>query len=565
MLRLVIIAACAATVQAACDAIEVAGTDSDISTGSFDGLYDQAGACNGQPYYKCTCCTDYDQFLIDKCATPGECDEGWSETRCMSDSPSGAWHHYLWYSSDDEAWQLRMYVGGGADDDGMFAWDECGGSSTFFDEYRLADPDGDLAAATASTSWELKATRRGTRACDDGHLRGGLVGLGHRVHRRRHQGQEARPGRHRLCEGRGHREVGDHGRRLRRRVLDRPDPALPRGRDDERRAAPAATSSSTRRTRRGRQLLLQVQRREGVQRRRALGVRRQGRARHRRPAPGRHDGPAQVPGLRAEHGRLRLLRRLHAPAAGRHVLPDHIAAAHGDAHERALALADDGGALSGAVDGGAVDVRAHGGPVVDAVAAAVGLAAPTPVPSSLPTSARRRARAVARALAGTTAGPDLAAVPHADAAAVARAHGGAVALADDGRALARAHVHSTPMPSTAQPSPWPTPYPSPAPTRLALAGAHGDAHEHALALADDGGASPCLAVPDAGADAVPVCVWKSTSSGCTPSRSHFSAMTLPCWLPSSGEEFASPRHRAGVASMAWSVDAKIQHGRVVTA
>ena len=72
MLRLVIIAACAATVQAACDAIEVAGTDSDISTGSFDGLYDQAGACNGQPYYKCTCCTDYDQFLIDKCATPGD-------------------------------------------------------------------------------------------------------------------------------------------------------------------------------------------------------------------------------------------------------------------------------------------------------------------------------------------------------------------------------------------------------------------------------------------------------------------------------------------------------------
>ena len=154
MLRLVIIAACAATVQAACDAIEVAGTDSDISTGSFDGLYDQAGACNGQPYYKCTCCTDYDQFLIDKCATPGECDEGWSETRCMSDSPSGGWHHYLWYSSDDEAWQLRMYVGGGADDDGMFAWDECGGSSTFSDEYRLADPDGDLAAAAASTSWE---------------------------------------------------------------------------------------------------------------------------------------------------------------------------------------------------------------------------------------------------------------------------------------------------------------------------------------------------------------------------------------------------------------------------
>ena len=150
------VAAQSPTAAPTCDAIEVAGTDSDISTGSFDGLYDQAGACNGQPYYKCTCCTDYDQFLIDKCATPGECDEGWSETRCMSDSPSGGWHHYLWYSSDDEAWQLRMYVGDGADDDGMFAWDECGGSSTFFDEYRLADPDGDLAAAAASTSWELE-------------------------------------------------------------------------------------------------------------------------------------------------------------------------------------------------------------------------------------------------------------------------------------------------------------------------------------------------------------------------------------------------------------------------
>ena len=148
------VAAQSPTAAPTCDAIEVAGTESDMTTGSFDGLYDQAGACNGQPYYKCTCCTDYDQFLIDKCATPGECDEGWSETRCMSDSPSGGWHHYLWYSSDDEAWQLRMYVGDGVDDD--FAWDECGGGSTFFDEYRLADPDGDLAAAAASTSWELE-------------------------------------------------------------------------------------------------------------------------------------------------------------------------------------------------------------------------------------------------------------------------------------------------------------------------------------------------------------------------------------------------------------------------
>ena len=148
------VAAQSPTAAPTCDAIEIAGTDSDMIYSSFDGLYDQAGTCNGQPYYKCTCCTDYDPFVINKCSTPGECDEGWSETRCMSDSPGGGWHHYLWYSSDDDAWQLRMYVGDGVDDD--FAWDECGGGSTFFDEYRLADPDGDLAAAAASTSWELE-------------------------------------------------------------------------------------------------------------------------------------------------------------------------------------------------------------------------------------------------------------------------------------------------------------------------------------------------------------------------------------------------------------------------
>ena len=47
-------------------------------------------------------------------------------------------------------------------------------------------------------------------------------------------------------------------------------------------------------------------------------------------------------------------------------------------------------------------------------------------------------------------------------------------------------------------------------------------------------------------------VWKSTSVSGAPdnsSLSHFSAMTRPTWR-SSGEEPASPRHRAGVASMA---------------
>ena len=151
------VAAQSPTAAPTCDAIEVAGTDSDMIYSSFDGLYDQAGTCNGQPYYKCTCCTDYDPFVINKCSTPGECDEGWSETRCMSDSPGGGWHHYVWYSSDDEAWHLRMYVGdgdGSGDDD--MAWEECVGGSTPWDEYRLADPDGDLAAAAASTSWELE-------------------------------------------------------------------------------------------------------------------------------------------------------------------------------------------------------------------------------------------------------------------------------------------------------------------------------------------------------------------------------------------------------------------------
>merc|ERR1719171_1148261 len=46
-----------------------------------------------------------------------------------------------------------MYVG---DDPDMFGWEKCVGGSTFSDEYRLEDPDGDLAAAAVSTSWELE-------------------------------------------------------------------------------------------------------------------------------------------------------------------------------------------------------------------------------------------------------------------------------------------------------------------------------------------------------------------------------------------------------------------------
>jgi hypothetical protein len=46
-----------------------------------------------------------------------------------------------------------------------------------------------------------------------------------------------------------------------------------------------------------------------------------------------------------------------------------------------------------------------------------------------------------------------------------------------------------------------------------------------------------------GDNTVTVCVEINQCAGCT--------MTRPCWPPSSGEEPTSPRHRAGVASMAW--------------
>ena len=124
----------------ACDAIDVAGTDYGLVTGfAYDGLYEEAGACNGQPYYKCTCCTAYDPARdVDD---PDE---------CLSEKN---FHHYVWY--DGAAWQLRLYTGGAGD---MWGWDECGGGSGWGDEYRLEDPDGDLAAASVEGTWEKQET-----------------------------------------------------------------------------------------------------------------------------------------------------------------------------------------------------------------------------------------------------------------------------------------------------------------------------------------------------------------------------------------------------------------------
>ena len=152
----------------ACDAIDVAGTDYGLVTGfAYDGLYEEAGACNGQPYYKCTCCTAYDP--ANDVDDPDE---------CLSEKD---FHHYVWY--DGAAWQLRLYAGGAGD---MWGWDECGGGSGWGDEYRLADPDGDLAAASVEGTWEKQDSDLAGdvvyswNAHPDGHLRGGLVGLGHR-------------------------------------------------------------------------------------------------------------------------------------------------------------------------------------------------------------------------------------------------------------------------------------------------------------------------------------------------------------------------------------------------
>ena len=159
------VAAQSPTPAPTCDAIEVAGTDSDISTGSFDGLYDQAGECNGQPYYKCTCCTDYDPDVVEMCAADPEgcADENggaWDQSQCMADIGGGGVHHYVFYSSDDAAWYLKLYFGDGSGtDDG---WDECGTVGDFGrgNEYRLEPWWGSL-AGSAGRLWELRTSYSG--------------------------------------------------------------------------------------------------------------------------------------------------------------------------------------------------------------------------------------------------------------------------------------------------------------------------------------------------------------------------------------------------------------------
>ena len=127
--------------------------------GSYDGLYEKAGECHGQPYYKCTCCTDYDPDVVEMCAADPEgcADENgraWDQSQCMADIGGGGVHHYVYYSSDDAAWYLKQYWGDGSGtDDG---WDECGTVGDFGrgNEYRLAD--GNLARSAGL--WELRTS-----------------------------------------------------------------------------------------------------------------------------------------------------------------------------------------------------------------------------------------------------------------------------------------------------------------------------------------------------------------------------------------------------------------------
>ena len=147
-----------------CDSITVSGTEtSAMYWGSYDGLYEKAGECNGQPYYKCTCCTDYDPDVVEMCAADPEgcADENgraWDQSQCMADIGGGGVHHYVYYSSDDAAWYLKQYWGDGSGtDDG---WDECGTVGDFGrgNEYRLEPWWGSL-AGSAGRLWARTSTR----------------------------------------------------------------------------------------------------------------------------------------------------------------------------------------------------------------------------------------------------------------------------------------------------------------------------------------------------------------------------------------------------------------------
>ena len=120
--------------------------------GSYDGLYEEAGECNGQPYYKCTCCKDYSPEYVEHaesadCQDDPDCQD--DADRCMSDQPG--WerglHHYIFYSSAEGAWQLRRY------EDGL--WDELYSCTFTKVGYQLADAGGDLSLAASTGTWEL--------------------------------------------------------------------------------------------------------------------------------------------------------------------------------------------------------------------------------------------------------------------------------------------------------------------------------------------------------------------------------------------------------------------------
>ena len=106
-----------ATEALSCDSVTVSGTEtSAMYWGSYDGLYEKAGECHGQPYYKCTCCTDYDPDVVEMCAADPEgcADENgraWDQSQCMADIGGGGVHHCVFYSSDDAAWYLKPSLG----------------------------------------------------------------------------------------------------------------------------------------------------------------------------------------------------------------------------------------------------------------------------------------------------------------------------------------------------------------------------------------------------------------------------------------------------------------------
>ena len=176
---------------------------------------------------------------------------------------------------------------------------------------------------------------------------------------------------------------------------------------------------------------------------------------------------------------------------------------------------------------------------------------PTPVPSSLPTSAPTPEPSPAPSPAPTsapTSRPSLMPTPlPSPVPTAAPSPSPTTAAPSPGPTFI-----PTPMPSTAQPSPWPTPYPSPAPTPWPSPAPT----ETPTSMPSP---SPTTAAPSPVPSPYPTpaptpypSVWKSTNaSGAQFFTKSFLGDDAAVLAPSSGEEPASPRHRAGVASMAW--------------